>query len=357
MSSATIYSQLRIDLQECMRTMTDWTPDLATSDKPRYLAIADAIADRYRRRPAGGRRPAAAAAQAREAARHRFHDGGARLCRSAEARPDRIPGGAGHLRRDKPRRAAAQPAPPPRSGRPVDEPAAGTRRSGTDRAHAGRRRRRRRAISSRCCATRDSAARQADKDAASSWLGRRALVPAQERIFVTPGAHPALLGILSILAKPGETMLCEAITYPGIRSIAAQLGFKLVGLPMDARRHRPRCLDRRLQEREAEGALPQSDPAEPDDADDPRSAPRGDIAAVARRIRPADHRGRRLRLHPDARAARRSRRSRPTSPGMSPASPNASGRACAPPMSWCPTPGRAGRSRRPCAPRPSWRRR
>src|ERR1700753_3957926 len=25
--------------------MADWTPDLATSDKPRYLAIADAIAD------------------------------------------------------------------------------------------------------------------------------------------------------------------------------------------------------------------------------------------------------------------------------------------------------------------------
>src|SRR5580704_18525868 len=25
--------------------MAEWTPDLATSDKPRYLAIADAIAD------------------------------------------------------------------------------------------------------------------------------------------------------------------------------------------------------------------------------------------------------------------------------------------------------------------------
>lgn len=73
----------------------------------------------------------------------------------------------------------------------------------------------------------------ADKDAASAWLGRRALVPAQERIFVTPGAHPALLGILTLLAKPGDNVLCEAITYPGIRSIAAQLGLKLVGLPMD----------------------------------------------------------------------------------------------------------------------------
>src|SRR6202012_3616814 len=74
---------------------------------------------------------------------------------------------------------------------------------------------------------------RADKDAASSWVGRRARVPAQERIFVSPGPHPALLRILTILAKPGDTVLCEAITYPGIRSIAAQLGLRLVGLPMD----------------------------------------------------------------------------------------------------------------------------
>jgi DNA-binding transcriptional MocR family regulator len=65
---------------------------------------------------------------------------------------------------------------------------------------------------------------QADKDAASTWLGRRALVPARERIFVSPGAHPALVGILSILAKPGDVVLCETLTYPSIRMIAAQPG-------------------------------------------------------------------------------------------------------------------------------------
>ncbi len=27
------------------KSMADWTPDLSTSDKPRYLAIADAISD------------------------------------------------------------------------------------------------------------------------------------------------------------------------------------------------------------------------------------------------------------------------------------------------------------------------
>ena len=71
------------------------------------------------------------------------------------------------------------------------------------------------------------------KNAASSWLGRRGLVPSQERLFITPGAHPALLAIFGVLAKPGEIILSESITYPGARSIALQLGLQLTGLPMD----------------------------------------------------------------------------------------------------------------------------
>lgn len=73
----------------------------------------------------------------------------------------------------------------------------------------------------------------ADKAAAALWLGRRGLVPAPERLFVVPGANAALLAILNSLAKPGETVLCEALTYPGIRSICAQLGLSLTGLAMD----------------------------------------------------------------------------------------------------------------------------
>lgn len=93
-----------------------------------------------------------------------------------------------------------------------------------------------------------------DRDAASAWLGRRALVPSQERIFVTPGAHPALVGIFSLLARPDDVVLCESITYPGVRAIAAQLGLRLVGIAMDRdgilvgaleeaiREHRPKAL-------------------------------------------------------------------------------------------------------------------
>ena len=73
----------------------------------------------------------------------------------------------------------------------------------------------------------------ADKEAASVWLSRRGLVPQQDRVFIVPGAHPALVGILGLLARPGDVVLSETITYPGARSIAGQLGLTLVGLPMD----------------------------------------------------------------------------------------------------------------------------
>ncbi|MDK4733200.1 PLP-dependent aminotransferase family protein [Rhizobium sp. CNPSo 3490] len=81
-----------------------------------------------------------------------------------------------------------------------------------------------------------------DKEAAAAWLGRRGLTPSQERLFVTPGAHPALLAIFGLLAKPGETVLSEIITYPGMRSIAAQLRLNLAGLPMDGDGIRPDAL-------------------------------------------------------------------------------------------------------------------
>lgn len=93
-----------------------------------------------------------------------------------------------------------------------------------------------------------------DKEAASTWLSLRGLVPSLGRIAVTPGAHPTILAILISLTQPGDVVLCEDITYPGIRSICARLNLRLIGLPGDAdgidtaalddaiRRHKPKAL-------------------------------------------------------------------------------------------------------------------
>ncbi|MBW7965037.1 PLP-dependent aminotransferase family protein [Bradyrhizobium sp. BR 10261] len=221
--------------------MADWRPDLSNSDKPRYLAIADAIADDIAagRLVIGDRLP-----PQRKLAKRLDVDFTTVARGYVEAQKRGLiesKVGQGTFVRDKPRPRRSTTSFPPR---PVDLsmnlPPEPDDPELIERMQAGAEH-----------VLRDIASllryqgfggTQADKDAASSWLGRRALVPAQNRIFVSPGAHPALLGILSILAKAGEVVLCEAITYPGIRSIAAQLGITLVGLPMDQDGIEPQAL-------------------------------------------------------------------------------------------------------------------
>lgn len=72
-----------------------------------------------------------------------------------------------------------------------------------------------------------------DKEAASIWLSMRGMVPSLNRIMVTPGAHATMMALLTVLAKRGDTILCENVTYTGFRRIAQQLGLKLVGVPWD----------------------------------------------------------------------------------------------------------------------------
>lgn len=54
-----------------------------------------------------------------------------------------------------------------------------------------------------------------------------------ERVLVSSGAQPALLAILGMVARPGDIVLVDSFTYPGIRGAAAQLGIKLVGILAD----------------------------------------------------------------------------------------------------------------------------
>jgi DNA-binding transcriptional MocR family regulator len=82
-----------------------------------------------------------------------------------------------------------------------------------------------------------------DKAAASSWLSKRGMVPSLERIAITPGAHATMTAILSTMTRPGDVILCEAVTYPGLRAIASRMGLQLVGIPMDQSGVLPDALD------------------------------------------------------------------------------------------------------------------
>lgn len=75
---------------------------------------------------------------------------------------------------------------------------------------------------------------EADKEAAATWLSRRSMSPKQDRLLIVPGAQIALDSILRVMTEPGDTILCEEITYPGIRSLAVQNRLSLSGLKMDS---------------------------------------------------------------------------------------------------------------------------
>jgi DNA-binding transcriptional MocR family regulator len=72
-----------------------------------------------------------------------------------------------------------------------------------------------------------------DKDAAVAWLRRRLPDCDSSRVLVCPGIHSALAALFSQLARPGEMVCVESLTYPGIKAMAAQLGVQLHALALD----------------------------------------------------------------------------------------------------------------------------
>lgn len=72
-----------------------------------------------------------------------------------------------------------------------------------------------------------------DRELGAQWL--RPYLPdcRATQVLVAPGIHSVLLALLSMLARPGELVCVESLTYPGVKAIAAQLGIQLHPLPMD----------------------------------------------------------------------------------------------------------------------------
>lgn len=72
-----------------------------------------------------------------------------------------------------------------------------------------------------------------DRDAAAQCLRRRVSRITAAQVLVCPGIHSVLLGLLSQLARPGELVCADALAYPGLKAIAAQLGIQLHPIPLD----------------------------------------------------------------------------------------------------------------------------
>lgn len=85
---------------------------------------------------------------------------------------------------------------------------------------------------------------EAERIAGAAWL-RPLLgeVPA-EHVVVCPGAQAALAALLTTLARSGDTVAADRLTYPGIRALATQLGIRLAGVPGDAEGMLPDALEK-----------------------------------------------------------------------------------------------------------------
>ena len=86
---------------------------------------------------------------------------------------------------------------------------------------------------------------EAHRRAGAAWLERSAgLVGADwSRLVVCAGAQQGLALAFGAVARWGETVLCEASTFYGVKALAEHMGYGLKGLPLDAQGLRPDALD------------------------------------------------------------------------------------------------------------------
>lgn len=92
---------------------------------------------------------------------------------------------------------------------------------------------------------------EADRLAGAHWLSPL-LGPVHPSLLTTaPGAQSALAGLMLSLTAPGEVVLAEAVTYPGLHSAARTFGRRIEAVPVDDDGMRPDALEAAFRETRA----------------------------------------------------------------------------------------------------------
>ena len=84
-------------------------------------------------------------------------------------------------------------------------------------------------------------------EAGAQWLTRFGTSGAWNRVMVTHGAQHAIAGVLRTVARPGDTLLTESLSYPGMLALARSMRLQVIGVDMDAQGLLPDALDRAAQ--------------------------------------------------------------------------------------------------------------
>ncbi|MGH6962803.1 MAG: PLP-dependent aminotransferase family protein, partial [Dongiaceae bacterium] len=118
--------------------------------------------------------------------------------------------------------------------------------------------------------------------AGAAWVKRQGLGVSPEQIIVTAGGQHGMAVLLGTLAGPGEVVLTEAVTYPGVKALADLFRFELVGLAMDSQGILPDAFDRACRSGRPRALFCMPSLQNPSGAHMPEER-RREIAAIARR--------------------------------------------------------------------------
>jgi len=81
------------------------------------------------------------------------------------------------------------------------------------------------------------------REAGAEWICAAGLDARPEDVLVSSGGQHAVATVLATLLQPGDLVLAEALTYPGLRSVAGLLHLRLQGLVLDEEGVRPDALE------------------------------------------------------------------------------------------------------------------
>jgi DNA-binding transcriptional MocR family regulator len=90
----------------------------------------------------------------------------------------------------------------------------------------------------------------AHRRAGAAWIARTTALETADwtRLMVCPGAQQAMALTFARLCRPGDTILAEAGTFFGVRTLADYAGYRLSGVAMDAEGLDPSALERAARE-------------------------------------------------------------------------------------------------------------
>ena len=85
--------------------------------------------------------------------------------------------------------------------------------------------------------------------AGGAWVAPCLGEIASDRVVICPGAQSALTALLITIARPGDGLIVEPLTYPGLIALAERLGLRLIPCPMDDQGFVPEALAKLCAER------------------------------------------------------------------------------------------------------------